>query len=80
MTGITSLDKRPTVLNKTAISLSRRELKPLKPATLQKFRVVQKPVQVARNGLKDCLTIGDSLHSPEVRLSPGQAVLPEDLW
>ena len=64
MTSITSLDKRPTVLNKTSISLSRRKLKPLKPATLQKLRVVQQPVQVARNGLKECLTVGDSLHSP----------------
>lgn len=80
MTSITSLDKRPTVLNKTSISLSRRKLKPLKPATFQKLRVVQQPVQVARNGLKECVTIGDSLHSPEIGFSPGQAVFPEYLW
>jgi|GEM_PF-5785574 len=80
MTRVTSFDKRPTVLNKTSISLSSRKLKPLKAATLQKLRVVQQPIQVARNGLKECLTIGDSLHSPEISFSPWKAVCPEYLW
>ena len=80
MSSIMSLDKRPTALNKTSISLSRRKLKPLKPATFQKLRVVHQPVRVAKNGLKECLTIGDSRPSPEIGFSPKQAVFPKYLW